>query len=152
MASSTGPVDVAAIYDIQAIDTRCEIGNEINYSEPLVVSQAGWGDVVLDVSGCPNDPPEGSVGVVTDVIAVLNKFSNNDCAVTKARADLQPHNVDFKIDIQDVVLCLGAFTGAEYPFGSGQCGPYGLCTGGPDHDSPCTTDEVCSSDPCGLDP
>jgi hypothetical protein len=150
MASSTGPIDVPAVYDVQVIDARCELDNESGYSEPSPMTHAGWGDVVLDVQECPNDPPEESIGVVTDVVAILNKFSNNNCAPKKARADLLPCNVDFKIGITDVVACLSAFTGGDYEdtCGTGQCGPLGLCLGGPDHNTPCTTDEDCGSDPC----
>jgi hypothetical protein len=147
MASSTGPIDALAAYDVQAVDGTCMLQQENAYSDPLAVIQAGWGDVVLSVVDCPNGPPEESVGVVTDVVAVLNKFSNSHCAPKKARTDLQPNNVDFKIDISEVVRCLGAFVGDPYPFGSGQCVD-SLCSGGPDHGIPCTSDDDCSSDPC----
>jgi hypothetical protein len=152
MASSTGPVDARATYRVQAVSSTCSNELESSYSPPVPVRQCGWGDVVLSVAGCPNAAPDESVGVVTDVVAILNKFTNAHCAPAKARVDLQPNNVDFKIDIQDVVLCLGAFIGSEYPFGSGQCGANGLCNGGPDHNTPCTTDEDCSSELCPSGP
>jgi hypothetical protein len=121
-----------------------------NYSLAMPMTQAGYGDVVLNVADCPNGPPDGSVGVVTDVQAILNKFSNLPCAVQKARADLVPCVVDFNVGIPDVVAALGAFNGNDYEdsCGSGQCSELGLCKGGPDHGTPCTSDDDCSSDVC----
>ncbi len=150
MASSTGPIDLPASYDIQLIDNTCSLSNSCAYSFPLPMVQAGWGDVVLHVADCPNGPPNESVGVVSDVVSLLSKFSNNYCAPKKARADLVPCLVDFKIGITDVVAALGAFTGGDYEdtCGTGQCGPLGLCKGGADHGQPCTNDDDCSSDPC----
>jgi hypothetical protein len=150
MATSTGPVDVPAEYDIQVIGDNCGLDSEGAYSDPLRMIQAGWADVVKDVTQCPSEPPEESVSVVTDVIAILNKFSNNPCAPKKTRADLEPHSVDFKISISDVTRCLGAFVGDDYPFGAGHCIDH-RCSGGPDHGIPgCITHGACSSDPCTL--
>ncbi len=152
MATSGGPIDLPADYDIQVIGSGASLSDQNCYSARLTMTQAGWGDVVLNVATCPNGVPEENVGVVTDVVSLLNKFSNNFCAPTKARTDLVPHNTDKKITISDVVGVLDAFVGGDYAFGSGQC-VGGLCSGGPDHGSMCTTDEDCSSDPCkfGLD-
>jgi hypothetical protein len=159
MATTTGPIDDPAVYNIQVIDSIFPLtGCEHCYSWPLTLTQAGWGDVVEDTSQCPNGPPDERVDVVTDVVAMLNKFRNDPCAVQKSRADLVLPNLDFKIDITDVVQCKDAFEGAHYPFGAGNC--YCVdpsctikqCSGGPDHGVLCETDDDCSSDPCGLDP
>ncbi len=147
MATSTGPIDVPAVYEVQVVEETCSRTADRNYSPALRLVPAGWGDVVRDCSGCPCTAPEESVGVITDVLGVLDKLSNQDCAPKKARADLQPRNLDFKIDILDVVLCLGGFTGEDYPFGTGQC-VNGFCSGGPDHGIPCSDDNECSFDPC----
>jgi hypothetical protein len=154
METSTGPIDVPAEYYISVTGSSCRVTGEEGYSPPLEMIQAGWGDVVLSVADCPNGAPEGSIGVVTDVVAILNKFSNSDCAPRKARADIHPHNVDLKIGITDVTSCLGGFMGDDYPFGAGNC--YCVdptctvkqCSGGPDHGTLCTDDSACSSDPC----
>ncbi len=151
MATSTGPIDDPAVYDIQVIDDRASLFSESCYSDPLTMTQAGWGDVVTDVTHCPNGPPDNSVGVVTDVVALLNKFTNIGCHLQKTRAQLFGHEVGFKINITDVVQCIGAFVGGEYPFKPGECVD-GVCSGGPDHGILCETDDDCSSDPCGLDP
>jgi hypothetical protein len=156
METSTGPIDVPAEYYVSVTDIACRGTREDGYSPPLEMAQAGWGDVVLSVADCPNGAPEESIGVVTDVVAIPNKFSNSYCAPKKARADIHPHNVDLKIGITDVTSCLGGFVGDAYPFGAGNC--YCLdptcavkqCSGGPDHGSLCTDDSDCSSDPCTL--
>jgi len=127
MASSTGPIDRPASYEVQVIDAVCNLGSEEDYSEPLLWTQAGWGDVVLSVADCPNGPPDQNIGAVTDVVSVLNKFANTPCAPSKARTDLVDSllapGLDFKIDITDVVQCLGAFTGGSYPVAPGNpCG------------------------------
>jgi hypothetical protein len=150
MASSTGPIDVPSRYQVQVVEGTCSRTADRNYSPALTVTPAGWGDIVTDCSGCPAYPcgtPDESVSVVTDVLGVLDKLSNQPCAPIKARADLQPGNLDFKIDILDVVQCLGGFTGNEYPFGTGQCVD-GFCSGGSDHGTPCLNDSECSFDPC----
>ncbi len=157
METSTGPIDVPADYYISVnTDASCRGTREDGYSPPLEMTQAGWGDVVLSVADCPNGAPEESIGVVTDLVAILNKFSNSYCAPRKARADIHPHNVDFKIGITDVTSSLGGFVGDDYPFGAGNCYCVGptcalkQCSGGPDHDNLCTDDSDCSSDPCTL--
>ncbi len=105
-----------AVFQVQAIDDICMEGEEIHYSAPAEAGTSVWGDVVEDCTGCPCSAPEGTINVVTDVVSLVNKFENLDCAVQKTRADIQPGEVDFKIDITDVVQCLGAFTGDDYPF------------------------------------
>jgi len=158
MSTSTGPIDDPAVYDIQLIEYWSQLSCGYCYSDPLTMTQAGWGDVVTDVAQCPNGPPNGNIGVITDVIALLNKFQNRSCAPKKTRGDLYSYEVDFKIDITDVVHCLGAFVGGDYPFGAGNCWcvdpscSIKQCSGGPDHGTLCEADEDCSSEPCGLDP
>ncbi len=119
MASSTGPIDEPASYEVQVIDAVCNMSREEDYSEPLLWTQAGWGDVVLSVADCPNGPPNQNIGAVTDVVSILNKFANTNCAPSKTRTDIVDSrlapDLDFKIDITDVVQCLGAFTGGSYP-------------------------------------
>jgi hypothetical protein len=154
MAAGAGPIDMQAVYDVQVVEGTCSLTADSNYSPALRVFPAGWSDVVTDCSptgnGYPCGEPNGNVGVVTDVVAILSKFTNNDYAVQKTRAELLPCNVDFKIAITDVLQCLNAFQGDDYEdiCGTGQCGPLGLCKGGPDHDTPCTTDDDCESDLC----
>ena len=89
---------------------------EEDYSEPLAISTAVWGDVVRDLAECPNGPSNGTINVVGDVVSLIRKFSNANCAPSKSRADLEPASLDLKINITDVLQSLGAFTGEGYPF------------------------------------
>jgi hypothetical protein len=150
MAAGAGPVDYDAIYEVSVIDNTCPMDVESGYSLPVQLSQAPWGDVNTDVAQVPNGPPNESVGVVSDVVGILNKFSNLPGAMQKTRVDLVPCRVDFSIGIPDVVASLNAFTGGDYEetCGSGQCSDIGLCKGGPDHGTPCTDDIDCSDDIC----
>ncbi len=151
MAAGAGPVDYDAVYEVSAIDSSCPLNVATSYSPPVQILQAPWGDVNTDVTQVPNGPPNESVGVGTDVVGLLNKFSNLPGAMQKARCDLLPCRVDFVVGISDVVACLSAFSGGDYEdtCGSGQCGPLGLCKGtGDDHGTPCTNDDDCNSDVC----
>jgi hypothetical protein len=112
------------IYDVQAIDCDCDLGNEANYSNPLRIMTSRWGDLVSDCTTVPCGPPDGVVNVTTDVTAVLDKFKNLPNAVVKARADLEPNLPDQLVNITDVTLCLDAFLGATYP-PAGWSGPAG---------------------------
>ena len=85
------------------------------------MTPARWGDVVKSCTTNPCCPPDGVVNVTTDVTAILDKFRNLPGAPIKARCDLAgvPPNdgvLDFKIAILDVMWCLDAFIGSEYPF------------------------------------
>jgi hypothetical protein len=158
MATSTGPIDDPAVYNIQAIDSIFSLSCEWCYSAPLTITQPGWGDVNTDVTQVPNGPPNESIGVVSDVVGILNKFSNLPGAMQKTRTDLVPCRVEFNIGIPDVVAALSAFQGGDYEdtCGAGNC--YCIdpecsakqCRGGPDHGILCETDDDCSSDPCTL--
>ncbi len=55
--------------------------------------------------------------------------------------------MDFNNGIPDVVLCLSAFTGGGYPFGSGQSVD-GQCSGGDNHNLACQNDDDCTWEPC----
>ncbi len=151
LASSTGPIEEPALYDIQLIDERCALEREESYTPPLQIMGGGWGDVVLNCSTCPCGAPDDAISVVTDLVSILAKFSNDYCAPRKTRTDLRPNDLDFKIDISDVVQCLAAFVGSDYPYGAGNC-IQELCSGGADDGALCFDDSDCSNDPCPTGP
>jgi len=65
--------------------------------------------------------PDGSVGFTSDVIAVLDKFSNKSTAPIKARCDIDPDSPEQKVSITgDVSRVMDAFRGWAYPFGGPQ--------------------------------
>ncbi len=105
-------------YDIRAIDVSCGTENELGFSAPLSKTLGRWGDVVgqFDTgSGTWSDPDE-TVGVTSDVVAILDKFRNTGSAPMKARADIEPGVPDLKINITDVTSALDAFSGRAFPF------------------------------------
>ncbi|UCC32381.1 MAG: hypothetical protein JSU86_08885 [Phycisphaerales bacterium] len=109
------------VYDVQAARDDCDLAVDGSWSEPLVVTMSPWGDVVWKCTTCPCMPPDGTVGIPTDVTAILDKFKNLvpptlPChAITKVRADLDWETPNQKIDISDVTFCLDAFRGDQYP-------------------------------------
>jgi hypothetical protein len=116
LAVGGGSLVSTTVYNIQTLDAACSTSPESNYSIPLARIQSAWSDIVLTVGECPNGPPNLNIDIVGDVVSLVKKFTNAQCAVTKARAELQPGNIDFKIDIVDVLLSLGGFQGGAYPF------------------------------------
>ena len=110
-----------AVYDVQAIDCNCDFGNEANYSAALTITTSIWGDAVRNCAVYPCGPPDGTVGIPTDVTAILDKFKNLGPplwpvpAVLKSRADLDYNIPNRRVDISDVTFCLDAFRGFTYP-------------------------------------
>ncbi len=120
--SELGPVHIyheiivpGGSYELQTIADGCGVTYDANYSAAFPLSAASWGDVVDNCAGCPCGPPDGGVNLA-DLLSLLAKFGNTDCAPTKTRADLQPAALDFKIDIRDLVGAINAFRAVPYPF------------------------------------
>ena len=110
-----------AVYSIQAIDCSCDFGNEGNYSAPLLTTTSRCGDLVRNCATCPCPPPDGTVGIPTDVTACLDKFKNLrsptilcDYPVLKSRADVEPNFPDWLVNIADVTEVLDTFRGCPY--------------------------------------
>lgn len=128
MAGSSGPITTPAIYEVQLFDgdDLCSPADEAMFSAPLAVTQAGWTDTVLDVTQCPPGAPQSVINL-HDLLAMLRKFANVDCDITKPRFDLVGVGtgaVDFKIDLADVLVVLRAFAGLNFPYAPGDpCGP-----------------------------
>ncbi len=109
-----------AIYRLQAISCADDPDDENRYSDPLNAATPKWGDCCGPFQGGWTGP-DGDVDVTTDVVAVLDKFSNRPTAPIKARADVigdvDPRvNLDLKINITDVSRVLDAFRSLPYPF------------------------------------
>lgn len=109
----------SAVYDVQTIWGDCSSLEEANFSRPLTIIQPKWGDLVgLGLSQCPRPVPDGEVGL-TDVLALLQKFSNTPCQIKKARGDLRGLSSgvpDFRVDLSDINAVLGAFGVHKFPF------------------------------------
>ncbi len=110
----------AAEYEIQMLDSSCEVGAEGNYSPPKQVLQTPWGDIGGPFDG--TTPPgyyvasDNNVSVTIDVTACLSKFSNRAGAPIKARADVEPCVPDLKVNISDVTQVLNGFRNVAFPF------------------------------------
>jgi hypothetical protein len=111
-----------AVYDIQTLDVECNPDNEGHYSDPLVIVNPRWGDLSgsFDTGSFTYVGPDGTVGITTDVVAALNKFSNRPGSPAKTRCDVEPAAVDQKINLADVTRVLDGFRGLPYPFQPGQ--------------------------------
>ncbi len=109
------------VYQVDALDSSCGVASE-NFSDPLVLATAAWGDVVglFSAADAAWTAPNGVVEVTADVVSVLDRFSSRPSAPSKARADVQPDTPDLKITITDVTRVLDAFSGASFPFAPGE--------------------------------
>ena len=101
-----------ATYDVQVIDQTCGIGDDTAFSGSLIMDTPLWGDCC----GPQGAPPDLSVDITLDVTQILDKFKNLEGAISILRADLEPKDVDFVINISDVTFDLNAFSGSAYPF------------------------------------
>ena len=119
------------IYNIQVIDAACLLDQDSNYSAPLTMSQARWGDVCgPGPGGACTAVANGAVDVTNDVMGVLDKFANVN-SLQKAQADIEPgdygtnNGPDLVVNVSlDVLYTLDAFGGASYPFTPGDpCNP-----------------------------
>ncbi|UCC30869.1 MAG: hypothetical protein JSU86_01060, partial [Phycisphaerales bacterium] len=107
------------VYEIQAIDETCDSGLEAAFSSAAYFTTSLWGDLVSNCITRPCGPPDGIVGIPTDVTAALDKFKNLDGAPMKARCDIEPNIADLRVNISDVTFVLDAFRGFDYPFAPG---------------------------------
>jgi hypothetical protein len=111
-------------YEVQAINEGCHLGIEELYSTALALTTSLWGDAVGDCATLPCTPPDGVVGIGTDVTAGVDKFKNLPGCMSKVRADLEPAMVDGRINITDITFGVEAFLGHSYPFpGPGSADP-----------------------------
>lgn len=104
-------------YGFQSINQICDVSGEQNFTTAFSFETSIWGDTVLNCAVDPCGPPNGQVDVITDTVAILDKFQNLAGAPSKDRVDLSPDTPDHQITISDVTWDLGAFSGGLYPFG-----------------------------------
>ncbi len=104
-----------ATYELRVVDAN-QVGNPAATSSPFTIRTSIWGDLVQDCATIPCGPPNGIVGVPTDVVAVLDKFSNLASGPIKARIDVDPAVPDRIINVGDTGRVLDSFSGASYPF------------------------------------
>lgn len=109
---------VASTYVLDVMEESCNAEQASSFSPPVEIVQPIWGDAVglscLTFETC--SPPDGSVGITSDVSAILEMFKNSKFAPGKASTDVEPSLLDDKINFTDVVQILGAFSSQPYPF------------------------------------
>ncbi len=107
----------SGVYAIQVVNSNCSPNDEAGFSAPLTMTQAAWGDICgPSLAGACTAVADGTVDVANDVLGALGKFANLN-AIQTARADLEPAEPDFMINVpNDVLYTLDAFTGGPYPF------------------------------------
>jgi hypothetical protein len=105
------------VYRIEVVDCGCDLGDPASYSPPLDLTETRWGDLCGPFVAGMYPAPDGRVDITVDVTADLNKFGNRPGSPIKARADVEPACLDWKINITDVSRVLDAFRGLAYPFG-----------------------------------
>jgi len=101
---------------------HCDTGLESNFSAPLSVSTARWGDVAE-----PFNPPDPSAQPdFNDISALVDKFRGLPAAAIKASAQLQPNvpNPIAEVNFDDISAGVNAFRGLPYPYtGPKGCSP-----------------------------
>ena len=106
-----------ATYTIEAIDEGCDTSVEDNFSSALSVDTSQWGDVcrLIDPVTMSWPAPDGTVDIVSDVVACLDCYGSRPHAPIKARVDVEPNIPDQLVNITDCMLILDAFRGLPYP-------------------------------------
>jgi hypothetical protein len=111
-------------YEIQAIALGQDIGNEANYSEPLVLhTPTKWGDVVAQCPGDVCTPPQG-IANLDDIMAKIKKFQAIPVAPLMwldddpSAGSESPNQV---INLGDIMNSVRGFQGEPYP-GDGPLG------------------------------
>ena len=135
-----------ASYTVSVVGEECDLNDEGNFTgASLTMTTSIYGDVAGACTTTSCDPPDGAPVAVADALAILAKFSGVAGAIRKARADLEPSLLDFKINVTYVLQSLRGFTNVPYVFLS--CQPTAvqgnLCFGGPTHLQSCVSDLDC---------
>jgi hypothetical protein len=113
------------VYRVQAITEAAYNTGVPAYSDPLdAYTVCLWGDTCLNCQVADEHcaPPNGTVDIVFDVAAMVDKFANKgpgagipNLALISARADFEPAVLDHKINVTDITLGVDAFGGDPYP-------------------------------------
>ncbi len=110
-------------YEVQAIAVGWDSSVEANYSSPLSLATAIFGDAVSTLTPPGPDafayPPQGPLVDVTDMTAVVAGFTNTNWT-SKLYCDLvgeadDPSNNNVVVDVSDMTAVVDAFGGGAYP-------------------------------------
>jgi hypothetical protein len=108
------------VYEIQAVAGPCDVLEAQNFSLPLVLPTASWGDVVgsFDAEAQMWTPPNG-VGNFSDIQATVLGFQQSPTAAPIDWLDLEPQIPNGVVNFGDILQAVqGGFQSAPYPFSS----------------------------------
>ncbi len=121
-----GGLSSVAMYDVSLIDSTCDSNNLANFSVPLPMSTAGWGDIG-SLTGGIEVAADDTVGSF-DFLFILQKFAGlggtpgSGGTPIKVRVDMlgfgtgpEP-DLDGVIGAAEIVVEVDSFGGAIYPF------------------------------------
>lgn len=104
-----------AVYDVQALDVRCDPADEDRYSDPLNLPTVGtWGDVVGPSAAGVYSPPNGAVNF-DDIQAGVFGFQGNP-SPPAVWVDVDPDSPNATVNFGDIQRIVQAFQGAAYPY------------------------------------
>lgn len=102
-----------ATYRVRVVEEGCPL-IETNFSEPLVMTTAIFGDIIGIPGSVPPEPVDNSVGV-SDALAGIAAFANASGKPSWSRTELAGRCVTHKASIDDVLRSLMGFSGLSYP-------------------------------------
>lgn len=105
-----------AEYEVRAVDCACDLLDPVNYSAPLAINTSKYGDMVSQFRSGAWPPPDTTVDVTTDLLAILEGFKGLPTRPRKARTDLVDNCLNLVIDISEIVDIIDAFRGFKYRF------------------------------------
>ncbi len=110
-------------YVVQALAQECDLGDENDFTAPLEVGMARWGDINGPLQEEIWTASDGTVDIL-DILTIIDKFAGLSTAPIKARTDIEPSTPDQLINITDAMHALNAFQGFVYAFTPGEvpCG------------------------------
>lgn len=102
----------SSIYEVQVLAQGCDQGVDTDYSDPLLLYTARWGDVVANF----NPPSTTTQPDGLDVSAMVDKWRGHPLGKAKFQIQLGPNvpNPTKRIDTVDLALAVDAFAGRAY--------------------------------------
>jgi len=107
-------------YEVQFIAEGLDINVESNYSAPVTIYTARWGDVII-----PNNPPGSTTQPdAADHAALVNKFRSAPGSISKPRALLAGTgmgasgipSLEVDVGFAEISAAVDAYRGRPYPY------------------------------------
>ena len=110
-----------ALYQVEVFDAGDPPVPAPEAGEPMMIATSLWGDLVgpFDSQTGQWGPPDGTVNIASDAVAMIETFQSLPGFTRKVRIDVSPADLDNAVTILDVVFVIDAFRGFGYPFEPG---------------------------------